>query len=56
MNLVHDGVMIPADMTGAPVAELDAYAERVRRGNQAFVAAVFAVEDAAVRAGVVLPT
>jgi hypothetical protein len=48
---VHRGVLIPDEMRDTPSAELDAYAERVRAGNRAFVDAYFALEDAAQAAG-----
>ena len=38
LNPTHQGVLVPDDMLGASVAELDAYAESVKAGNRAFIA------------------
>lgn len=50
----HNGVLIPAEMRDAPTAELDAYADRVKRGNRAVIDAIHAVEDAAAARGLTL--
>lgn len=54
MNRTHNGVLVPAEMSDATPQELDRYAEDVKRGNRAFAAAVFALEDRAAELGVEL--
>ena len=54
--MVHNGVLIPTEMHDASIVELDAYAEQVKRGNRAFVDAVFALEDRATELGIELPS
>jgi hypothetical protein len=54
MQPTHNGVLVPEELNGATSAELDAYADRVKAGNRAFITAVFAVEDRAAELGVEL--
>jgi hypothetical protein len=52
LNAVVDGVLIPDEMRDAPLVDQQAYAAKVKRGNRAFIDAVFALEDHARSLGV----